>query len=345
MLWATARSDEGGRRFGYRLITFVDRGYRDRMSGDVQIRQLEYLVALAHERHFGRAAAACHASQPALSAALRRLEAELGVTLVARGRRFEGFTTEGHRVVGWAHRILAERDALRSDLGRLRRGLTATLRIGAIPTAVPATALLADAFHTRHPHAHIRVETMSSRDLAQRLAEFDLDVGLTYLDRGAPDGTTACELYRERYLLLTPMDGPHAGRSSVGWAEAATLPLCALVDAMHNRQILDAAVAADGGHLDPVVETDTVDALYAHLGSGRSTIIAHTWLRTLGAPAGMCVVPMAGDGPRPAVGLVAADRRPTSLVAAALLDAVRDLDVAAELERSPRIGPPVISAG
>ena len=73
----------------------------------VLLRELEYLAALARERHFGRAAAACHVSQPSLSAAVRRLEHDLGVSIVQRGRRFAGLTPEGERVLLWAHRILA----------------------------------------------------------------------------------------------------------------------------------------------------------------------------------------------------------------------------------------------
>lgn len=307
--------------------------YAVAMSGDVQIRQLEYLVALAHERHFGRAAAACHASQPALSSALRKLEAELGVTIVQRGHRFAGFTPEGRQVVGWAHRILSERDALLSDLGRLQRDLTVTLRIGAIPTAIPATGLITDAFLAKHPHARVRIETFSSREIQHRLAEFDLDAGFTYLD-GEPSTVREHELYRERYVLLTPAAGPLAERESVGWAEAAELPLCALSTSMRNRRILDEAVHAAGARLVPVVETDAVDALYAHLSSGtRSAIIAHTWLHAFGVPAGMRAVPMEGR-PRPAVGIVTADRDPTSIVAAALLEAVAGLDVVAALDRS-----------
>jgi DNA-binding transcriptional LysR family regulator len=303
------------------------------VPGDVQIRQLEYLVALAHERHFGRAAAVCHASQPALSAALRKLEQSLGVTIILRGRRFEGFTPEGTRVVGWAHRILAERDALRTDLGRMRQGLTATLRIGAIPTAVPATALLTDAFTAQHPHARVRVETLSSRDIGRRLAEFDLDAGLTYLD--GTRSRAAVELYSERYVLLTPEDSPLAGRASVGWAEAAELPLCTLAPSMQNRRILDDAVLAAGARLAPVVETDTVAALYGHLASGRrSTIIAHPWLHTLGVPPGLHAIPLPEVRPRPAIGLITADQQPTSIVAEALLDVVRELDVAEALNRS-----------
>ncbi len=309
--------------------------YGGDVSGDVQIRQLEYLVALAHERHFGRAAAVCHASQPALSAALRKLEAELGVSIVERGHRFAGFTAEGRRVVGWAHRILAERDALRCDLGRMRRDLTATLRIGAIATAIPATAVLADAFRGRHPHAHVRIETFSSREIVRRLADFDIDAGLTYLDDGEPEHLTGVVLYRERYVLLTPDDSPLAHCAAAAWADAVRLPLCALTPVMRNRQILNSAVAAAGGHLDPVVETDTVAALYAHLGSDLSSIMAHTWLCAFGVPDGMRAIPMADPQPSPAVGVITAMRPPTSFVAAALLDVVRDVDVPAALDRPP----------
>ena len=101
------------------------------MHGEVLVRQLEYLVALARERHFGRAAQLCHVSQPTLSGAIGKLESNLGVMLVLRGRRFEGFTEEGARVVRWAHRILAERDALLADVDRMHGGITATVRIGA----------------------------------------------------------------------------------------------------------------------------------------------------------------------------------------------------------------------
>ncbi|MDT5189127.1 MAG: hypothetical protein QOI28_1378, partial [Mycobacterium sp.] len=101
------------------------------MHGEVAIQQLEYLVALSRERHFGRAASACHVSQPTLSVAIRRLEHELDVVIVLRGQRFEGFTPEGQRVVTWAHRILAERNELLADVERMRGGLTVTARIGA----------------------------------------------------------------------------------------------------------------------------------------------------------------------------------------------------------------------
>ncbi|MGD9527370.1 LysR family transcriptional regulator [Pseudonocardia sp.] len=297
------------------------------MPGEVLLRQLEYVAALDRERHFARAARECHVSQSALSTAIRKLEIQLGVTIVLRGRRFQGFTPEGERVVGWAHRILAERDGLHDDLERMRGGLAATLRIGAIPTSIPASSVLIDRFCARHPKAMARVDVTTSREIRRRLADFELDVGLTYLDLDTPPvGLRTRALYRERYVLLTPDDGPLAGRDGVGWAEAATLPQCALNRQMQNRRILDHLMAAAGAELRPTIETDTVAALYTYAATRRwSCIVAHPWTEVFGVPAGTCAVPLLPQSHRPAVGLIWPDRKPESLATAALLDAIADL--------------------
>ncbi len=295
------------------------------MHGEVAIQQLEYLVALARERHFGRAASACHVSQPTLSVAIRRLEHELDVVIVLRGQRFEGFTAEGQRVVTWAHRILAERNELLADVERMRGGLTLTARIGAVPTSVPASPLVTSRFLKRYPGARVRVESMSSREIARRLAEFELDAGLTYLDAETPPGTKRVELYRERYVLVAPSTHPLMQQSEVRWTEAAELPLCALTTAMRNRRIIDANMAADGAQFSPVVEADTVGALYTHIKTLRlASVVAHTWLDAFGMPDGMAMRPMVEQGPGPAVGLIVLDREPNSLVAQALLEAAAD---------------------
>ena len=83
------------------------------------LRQLEYLVALAREKHFGRAADACHVSQPTLSAAIRLLEDDLGAPIVERGHRYVGLTPQGQVALEHAHRILAEVENLRRGLAEI----------------------------------------------------------------------------------------------------------------------------------------------------------------------------------------------------------------------------------
>jgi DNA-binding transcriptional LysR family regulator len=295
------------------------------MHGEVSIQQLEYLLALARERHFGRAASACHVSQPTLSVAIRRLEHELDVVIVLRAQRFAGFTAEGQRVVTWAHRILAERNELLADIDRMRGGLTVTARIGAIPTSVPASSLVTGRFLQRYPGATVQVESLSSREIARRLGAFELDAGLTYLDAETPPGTRHVELYRERYVLVAPPTHPVMQQDVVRWSEAAQLPLCALTTTMRNRRIVDANMAADGVQFRPVMEADTVTAIYAHLKTLRlASIVAHTWLQAFGVPDGLAMRPMVAHGPGPAVGLIVLDREPNSLVAEALFAAAAE---------------------
>lgn len=305
------------------------------MHGEVLVRQLEYLVALARERHFGRAAQLCHVSQPTLSGAIGKLEANLGVMIVMRGRRFEGFTVEGARVVQWAHRILAERDALLADVDRMHGGITATVRIGAVPTAIPATPLITERFSAHNPRAGVRIEALASREIARRLAEFELDAGVTYLDDETPPGTRRIELYQERYLLLIDAAHPIAASDVVEWDAAAGLPLCVLTTEMRNRRILDATMASVGARIQPAIETDNVGALYAHVAARRlPSIVAHTWLHAFGVPDGMCVRALREVRPRPALGLVLSDHTPPSIIADALADSLGDADLSSLLDAS-----------
>ncbi|KRC46652.1 MULTISPECIES: LysR family transcriptional regulator [unclassified Nocardioides] len=300
------------------------------------LRRLEYLAALAREGHFGRAAQACHVTQPALSAGILKLEKELGVQVVRRGQRFEGFTPEGLQVLEWAHRILAERAALDQTLAAMRGGLSGTLRIGAIPTALSVASLLTAPLRAEHPLVRFHLASMSSREIVQQLNDFEIDVGMTYVD-GEPLGKVrVVPLYREHYVFLTPTDGPLGARDAVTWAEAAAAPLCLLTPDMQNRRIIDGHLADTGRTSNVVVETDTVSAIYAHLPAmGLSSIVPHTWLPAFGVPDGIRAVPL----PKPRrrvhrVGLVLAGHGPESLLVRALVDVARGVDLAHGLDQS-----------
>jgi DNA-binding transcriptional LysR family regulator len=106
------------------------------------LEKLEFIIALAREQHFGRAAEACRVSQPTLSPGIKYLEDMFGVLLVQRGSRFRGFTPEGERVLEWARRIVGDARAMRQDVDALKRGLVGHIRIAAVPTALAMTAML-----------------------------------------------------------------------------------------------------------------------------------------------------------------------------------------------------------
>lgn len=291
------------------------------------IRQLRYLVALARECHFARAAAACHVSQPTLSAGLHKLECELGVRIIERTPQFRGFTPEGERVLIWAQRILADWQALVQDVSEeSREGLQGTVRLGVVPAALPAVGVLVEEFCARYPATRVLIQQMSSRSIGQRLAEFELDAGLTYLDNEPLKEVIAQPLYREHYVFLTAVDGPWSGVRCVSWREIKDVPLCLLSQDMQMRRILDAAFRSAGVVPCTVVEANSFIALYSLVRAGPwSSVFSHTFLTLFGVPPSVRALPLTDPAPAPTLGLVVLNREPVSPIARAQLAATENL--------------------
>ena len=278
------------------------------------LRQLEYLVALAREKHFGRAAEACHVSQPTLSAALSLLEEDLGSPLVERGHRFVGLTPQGQRALEHAQRILADSENLRRGLEEFSKGLTGRLRLGAIPTALPIVSQLTGPFHAKHPGVTVAVLSMTSKEILRRIEVFELDVGLTYLDAEPLERVRAKPVCVEEYMFLTPQGGVFAGRSQVTWSEAATVPLCLLTSDMQNRQIVDGIFRSVGASPAPSVETNSIFNLVTHVSAGQwSAIAPRHLLRFFGVPKGTHAIELVEPVAWRTLG--SGDERPRSAVA------------------------------
>jgi DNA-binding transcriptional LysR family regulator len=205
--------------------------------------------------------------------------------------------------------------------------------MGAIPTALPVASLLTSPFCVRHSQARVTLDSLSSREITHRLAEFEIDIAMTYLDDDTLGSVRKTPLYEERYLLLTPDGGKLATQALAGWAEVANLPLCLLSPRMRNRRIMDGYFAEDGATATPAIESDTVSGLYSHLHDGQwSSVISHAWLHMFGVPEGMRVVPLKGPDHGPRVGLVIAARSPEPVLARALLDVARQARVRSTLD-------------
>ncbi len=221
---------------------------------------MRYLVALEQHRHFGRAAAACHITQPALSNAMRALEAELGVAIVKRGRTFEGLTTEGQRVLASATVLLHEAEMLRQDLHSTHGQPRGSLSIGAVPTALPVAARFAAQLQARYNGIKPVVRSLSSHEIETNLENLSLDMGLGYSERGSK--FTVIAQYVEHYFLLrraaVGVAEPLQMGAALTWSEAAQMPLCLLTPDMHNRSILDAAFTQAGCNVMPKMETNSI---------------------------------------------------------------------------------------
>jgi DNA-binding transcriptional LysR family regulator len=275
----------------------------------MDIRQLSYLVALAREKHFTRAADACGVTQPTLSGRIAQLEQELGIPIVIRGNRYIGLTPEGERVLKWAQTILEDFEGLRSDLAHATDAPLGRLTFGAIPSALPTLAPLTDAMRKKFPKLSFTVLSMSSEEIRRSLEDFSIDLGVTYLDNEPIDLALSKPLYMERYRLFVRDDHALAGRDTVEWAEAARHPVSLLTPNMQNRRIIDSAFRKAGAHVEPELESNSIVNLFTHVQmAGLASVLPEIFMGLMGSTGQVRALPLVSPVVEHSVGLVAHNR-------------------------------------
>ena len=288
------------------------------------IDKLEYLLALAQEKHFGRAAEACAVSQPSLSLGLKQLEEGLGVMLVQRGSRFIGLTEEGERTLEWARRIVGDARAMRQDIKALKQGLKGRLRIAVIPAALPMAVILTHPLHQRYPEVQFKIISRPWTQVASLLDNLEIDAAITYLDLDPMARVTSIPLYRERYQLLIAGDSPFGKRASVTWALATELPLCLLTTETQNRRIIESLLRGAGGNPQVTLESDSITVLLAHVRTGAwATIVPERLLKSAGLGDEFTAIPLVDPDVVHTIGLVMPVREPMTPLANALATEAR----------------------
>ncbi|WP_322049512.1 LysR family transcriptional regulator [Paraburkholderia sp. J67] len=291
------------------------------------IRQLNYLVTLAKEQHFARAAELCNVSQPALSSAIRSLETELGLLIVKRGRRFLGFTEEGERILGWARETIAALDHMRQDaLGA--RALTGTIRIGVIPTTMPIVNLLLATCREEHAMLRYSVRSLSSAAILRQLDDYDLDIGFTYLDDETQAGFDVLPLYRERYVLVSPSGSGEGACSGVGrWDAVGGLQFGLLDSSMQNRQVINAAFRRAAVEPNVILEADSLLTLIANVQHARlHTVLPHSVLSIVDTTHQVDVTPLKPEVTRE-IGLITRNLPSRPRHVSAMWEAAKQLDL------------------
>jgi DNA-binding transcriptional LysR family regulator len=287
------------------------------------LEKLEFIIALARERHFGHAAEACGVSQPTFSAGIKQLEDQLGVLLVQRGSRFQGFTPEGERVLDWARRIVGDTRAMRQEVDALKHGLAGHIRIAAIPTALAMVSMLTTPYRAKHADVSFTVLSRNSIEVLGMLENLEVDAGLTYLDNEPLGRVQTVPLYSEQYRLLTSSESPLGNRDKVTWAEVGKVPLCLLTPDMQNRRIIEQLLRQAGSDVAPTLESNSVVVLFAHVRTGKwASVMPAKLAEVLGLTEKVRAIPIVDPIVTHSVGLVVPQRNPlTPLINALVAEA------------------------
>ena len=288
------------------------------------LEKLEFMIALAREKHFGRAAESCGVAQPTLSLGIQQLEEMLNVPLVRRSSRFLGFTPEGERVLGWARRLVGDVQAMRQEVLAMQQGHGAQLRIAAMPAAMPLIASLTAPFQLRNPTVRFTLLTRTSDEIASLLHEREIDAGVRYIGSVPSDELDEVPLYEERYLLLTTAGGRYGEATEIAWSELAALPLCLFATSLQQRRIIDDALRRRGVEVRPAVETDSILALTTHVRTGRwVSVISSLVGDAIDLSGSLRTVPIVDPEVVSSIGLVVSKRFPLQPAMGALIAEAR----------------------
>jgi LysR family hydrogen peroxide-inducible transcriptional activator len=197
---------------------------------ELKLKDLQYLVALADTRHFGKAAAKCFVSQPTLSAQLKKLEGCLGAPLIERQPKNVTLTEMGERVVERARRMLSDSDAIIDLAKHSRDPLAGNLRVALIPTIGPyLLPIVASQFRKQLPRLKLLLNEYQTEPLLEHLKSGTVDVGILALPIDV-DGLVARVLYDEPFTVAMPANHPLAARASVKLQDLAHEKLLLLED-------------------------------------------------------------------------------------------------------------------
>lgn len=268
--------------------------------------ELKYIVALARERHFGRAAEKCFVSQPTLSVAVKKLEDELGAILFERGQNEVRTTPVGEQIVAQAERVLSEANRVKELADAAGDPLAGPLRLGAIYTIGPyLLPKLVPLIKQRAPKMPLMIEENFTDRLLESLKRGDLDVAVLALPIAEP-GLVAQPVYDETFRVLVPTAHGWAKKKNVTPGELIGEPLLMLGRGNCFRdQVLDLCSAAGEGG-PQVLEGSSLETIRHMVASGVGiTVMPATAVDTLPKTDPLLRVrPFAEPQPSRRVGLV-----------------------------------------
>jgi LysR family hydrogen peroxide-inducible transcriptional activator len=235
----------------------------------INLRDLEYLVAVDEERHFHRAAERCFVSQPTLSGQLKKLESRLGVQLIERSTRQVVMTDAGRAVVVQARQVLTAAKGITEIAQTFHDPMAGELQLGLIPTVAPyLLPLIMPPIKKAFPHLKLWLHEQQTVRLLERLRNAELDLVVLALPVPATDGFAEIDLFREPFWMALPKSDSLAKRGEASLSDLNLREVMLLEEGHCLREhALDVCVTA-GAHEQSAFQATSLETLRHMVGEG-----------------------------------------------------------------------------
>ena len=265
--------------------------------------ELRYVVALAEHRHFGRAAEACHVSQPTLSTQIRKLEEQLGIVLFERGSKQVTVTEVGQGIIAEARQVLAGIGRLRDLAGAAQARLSGPLRLGVIPTLCPylLPSLLAP-LQASFPQLELGLAEDLTDTLLAKLLDYELDAALLALPVDTAGDVDALPLFDEPFVLACPSGHALAGFDVIDTPKLREVPLMLLNEGHCLRDQAIAVCGQDG--TDPRFQTASLATLLQLVAAGHGCTLLPALAARVERRPGITLTGLADPTAKRRIGLV-----------------------------------------
>ncbi|MFD4369258.1 LysR family transcriptional regulator [Rhodococcus sp. NPDC058521] len=228
----------------------------------MELRQLEYFVAVAEEANFTRAAERVHISQSGISAQVRQLENELGAALIDRSNRKAALTVAGKAALVHARDALAAAASLRQAVDEVTTLIRGRFHVGMVTACtVPGLFDSLSAFHTAHPGVEIALTENNSDRLIEQVRAGELDLALVGTAAAPPSDLESLPIISEPLTALVPAGHALAGRGTATLSEIVEFPVVCMPDGTGIRTVFDRGCSALGIHADIALVASAPDAM------------------------------------------------------------------------------------
>ncbi|AZK45092.1 LysR substrate-binding domain-containing protein [Paenibacillus lentus] len=270
----------------------------------MELRQLEYFMAVCHELHFTRAAEKLGIAQPSLSQQIRLLEHEIGTPLFDRIGKKTVITEAGKTLLHHSYNVFHELSQARAAISEIQGLKRGSLKIGALLTVVnyllPPTVI---GFHRSYPNVELSVLGLRTGDIYNGLLQNELDLGIVYLPMEHDDLETI-PLYKENLALALPADHPLAQESFVTLDILKETPSVLLPSTYFLRQLINEQCRALAFTPQPIMEMTTMESIINMVAQGLGvTILPKGYLDYISHPH-IQIIPIQNPVPTTQIGVV-----------------------------------------